>query len=243
MRLPAEFTNPAGIGANEGRLTMRAPSAFRLCRFVLLLCTIVVLVPCDARPVDEMGARLGAKRLSSAAEGDHTCLVRADGNVLCWGNNASGQIGDGTSGNIRNVPTAVPGITSAVAVAAGLNHTCVLLASGSVRCWGSNASGQLGVGSATPSSLVPVTVPNLTSVVSLAAGTSHTCARKSDGSVRCWGLNTFGRLGDGTTTSPRFTPVAVSNLSDAVKIVAGATHTCALRGGGSMSCWGGNGQG
>ena len=222
---------------------MRVAFAWQLYRLLVSLCTLLVLVPGEARPVDEMGVRIGVKRLSTAAEGDHTCFVRADGNVLCWGNNALGQIGDGTSGNTRLAPTLVSGVTSAIAVAAGRDHTCALLTSGSVRCWGLNNSGQLGVGTGTASSSLSVAVPNLSNVVSLVAGTAHTCARQSNGTVRCWGLNDSGQIGDGNAASPRFTPVAVSGLTDAVKIAAGASHTCALRGGGIMSCWGGNGQG
>jgi len=220
---------------------MRA-AALSVSRAALLLGALVT-VCADARYTDEMGARIGTKRLSAAAEGDHTCLVRADGNIVCWGNNASGQIGDGTSGNVRSIPTLVSGIATAVAVAAGKDHTCALLAEGAVQCWGTNAAGQLGVGSATASSSLPRTVPGLSGVVAITAGTSHTCARLADGTARCWGANGSGRLGDGTTTSPRFTPVAVSDLTDIVEIVAGATHTCALQGGGAMSCWGANGQG
>ena len=214
-----------------------------ICGGLVAVSMLTLTTPCDARVTrDEMAARIGTKRIAAGAEGNHTCFVRADGNVLCWGDNANGQIGDGTSGNVRRAPTAT-GITTAVDVAVGRDHSCALLASGAVQCWGSNASGQLGVGSGTASSPVPMTVPGLSGVVSLTAGTAFNCARKSDGTVRCWGTNQFGQLGDDTTTSPRFAPVAVANLTDAVKVVAGATHTCALRAGGVMACWGSNSQG
>ena len=222
---------------------MRLPDASARNIAIFSLALVFASPGSEARYLDEMGTRIDAERLAAGAEGDHTCLVRPDGNVACWGENTNGQVGDGTSGNFRNQPTAVSGITSAVGVAAGKDHSCALLASGLVQCWGSNATGQLGVGAATAASTVPVTVQNLTSVVAIAAGTGFTCARRADGTVRCWGTNQFGQLGDDTTAGPRFLPVAVSGLTGAIRIAAGATHACALRGGGSMVCWGGNGQG
>ena len=222
---------------------MRVAFAWQLYRQLMSLCTLLVLVPCEARPADEMGVRIGVKRLSIAAEGDHTCLVRADGNVLCWGNNASGQIGDGTSGNTRLAPTLVSGITSAIAVAAGRDHTCALLTSEACDAGVSTTLASSASEPATASSPVSVAVPNLSNVVSLVAGTAHTCARQSNGTVRCWGLNDFGQIGDGNAASPRFTPAPSVVCTDAVKIAAGASHTCAVRGGGIMSCWGANGHG
>jgi hypothetical protein len=151
--------------------------AARFAPFYLVLLTVATFhSPLDARPLGEMGFRLGTKRLSAPPEGDHTCFVRADGNVLCWGNNAAGQIGDGTRGNVRDVPTPAAGVTTAVSVAAGRDHTCALLSNGAVRCWGSNSAGQLGLGSGVTEALSPTVVPNLNRVVSLAAGTEHTCA-------------------------------------------------------------------
>jgi len=222
---------------------MRAAIRFAVGNVVASVCLLVMVAPCSARmPGDEMGARIGTKRLAAGAEGNHTCFVRADGNVLCWGDNTNGQIGDATSGNVRRQPTAT-GITSAVGVAVGKDHSCALLVTGSVECWGSNATGQLGVGSGTTASSVPVFVPGLTGVVSISAGTGFTCARKSDGTVSCWGLNSSGQIGDGTVAGPRFTPVSVSGLNDATRIITGATHACALRGNGAMVCWGSNSQG
>jgi len=222
---------------------MRAPIRSAVRTVIASVCLLAMVEPGSGRmPSDEMAARMGTKRLAAGAEGNHTCFVRADSNVVCWGDNTNGQIGDGTSGNTRRQPTST-GITTGVGVAVGKDHSCALLASGSVQCWGSNATGQLGVGSGTTSSSVPVTVPSLSGVVSLVAGTGFTCARKSDGTVRCWGLNGSGQLGDGTFTNPRFSPVSVIGLNDATRIVAGATHACAVRGNGAMACWGNNNQG
>jgi alpha-tubulin suppressor-like RCC1 family protein len=132
-----------------------------------------------------------------------------------------------------------------VSVAAGSQHSCALLATGSVRCWGANFSGQLGNGTTTRS-LVPVFVSGLARAVAVVAGASHTCALLSEGAVRCWGSGQFGQLGDGTSSPggiTRPTPVAVLGLINAVAIVAGANYTCALRVDGTARCWGDNGAG
>ena len=129
----------------------------------------------------------------------------------------------------------VPG---AVAVAAGTSHACALLSDATVRCWGSNVSGQLGDGTRTPRG-TPVTVKALTGVRSIVAGGVHTCARMANGTVRCWGDNSLRQLGDGTTTS-RATPVTVRSLAHVTAISAGWSHTCARISDGTVRCWGSN---
>ena len=125
----------------------------------------------------------------------------------------------------------------AVELAAGGEHTCARFTDGFVRCWGSNVFGQLGDGTTTEKSS-PTAVPGLSLVDKLATGYGHTCARVASvpSSVRCWGSNEFGQLGDGTTTSRR-SPTYVPGLI-ASQVAARANHTCALRPGGSVRCWG-----
>jgi len=180
-----------------------------------------------------------------AAGGFHTCVVRANGTVSCWGDNNTAQIGDGTTTD-RLTAVAVPGLSNVVSVAAGYQHSCALLATGSARCWGANFSGQLGNGTKSQSSPL-VFVSGLANAVAIAAGVSHTCALLANGTVRCWGSNNFGQIGDGTTGGggnlSRLTPVAVVGLTNAVAIAAGAAHTCALRADGTVRCWGSNGGG
>jgi alpha-tubulin suppressor-like RCC1 family protein len=148
---------------------------------------------------------------SSLAVGtDHTCAQRASGQVLCWGANHSGQLGDGSAENIRTMPVAVADLTDAVEVAAGNHHTCARRATGRVLCWGSNAVGQLGDGT-TMDRARPVPVVGLTDAVEVSAGIRHACARRAGGQVLCWGENRHGVLGDGTMMN-RATPVAVRGL-------------------------------
>jgi alpha-tubulin suppressor-like RCC1 family protein len=181
-----------------------------------------------------------------AAGRNHTCAVRANSTVACWGNNDSGQIGDGTIGANRLSPFTIPNLTGIVAIAAGEAHTCALVAAlGRVLCWGLNSSGQLGDGT-TSSRPTPVAVVGLTNAVAIAAGgalgSSHTCALLADGTVRCWGANGSGQLGTGNTV-PSSIPVVVRGLTNAVSIALGETHTCAVVAVGVPFCWGFNGRG
>jgi alpha-tubulin suppressor-like RCC1 family protein len=152
------------------------------------------------------------------------------------GGNGSGQLGDGTTAE-GQPPQPVAGLTGAVAISTGGLHTCALLTGGAVKCWGDNRFGQLGNGS-TANSSTPVAVTGMTSgVKAIAAGGLHTCALLAGGAVRCWGLNQFGELGDGTQTN-RKVPVA-TKLSGVVRaLAAGTAHTCALLAAGGMRCWG-----
>jgi alpha-tubulin suppressor-like RCC1 family protein len=127
----------------------------------------------------------------------HTCAVRNDGTMRCWGYNADGQLGDGTQTD-RPTPITVSGLTTAVTVSAGIFHTCAVLVGGTARCWGDNSSGQLGDNSTTRRR-TPVNVASLTNAIAISAGGFHTCALLADGTVRCWGENGNGQLGDGTT--------------------------------------------
>ncbi len=172
----------------------------------------------------------------------HTCALTTVGDVLCWGENDAGKLGDGTSGGIRMTPAAVSGLESAVSVAAGFLHTCALTTEGGVKCWGSNFFGQLGTGSGAAESALPVDVSGLTSgVAAIAAGGYHTCAVMLAGGVVCWGRNDHGQLGDGSDSSAASTPVGVVGLAGGVAAVAaGAFHTCALTTSGGVACWGRN---
>ena len=178
-----------------------------------------------------------------AANGGHTCALLVGGSVSCWGRNNFGQLGDGSVSE-RRVPTPVLGLLeSATALTAGANHTCALLQSGAVACWGRNVSGQLGNGTNVYQK-TPVAVTGLGGpVTKLAAGANHTCALLQTGVIQCWGDNPNGQLGDGGRVA-RNLPVAVSGLAGSViSLATGSDHTCAILTDGSVQCWGDNARG
>jgi alpha-tubulin suppressor-like RCC1 family protein len=181
---------------------------------------------------------------------DHTCAIIAGGRVRCWGYNNEGQLGDGTT-TARPTPVAVQladdvhvprpaqvaGVAGAAMVVAGSSHSCAVVESGRVRCWGSNSRSQLGNGT-NASSASPVEVRGLSGVTAIAAGGDHTCA-VAGGQLSCWGWNGFGQLGDGTVND-RSSPVAIKDLSGVTAVAAGRQHTCAIVPGGEVRCWGHN---
>jgi hypothetical protein len=176
---------------------------------------------------------------------NHTCALTDAGGALCWGENAYGQLGDGTT-TMRTTPTPVAGLSSGVAaIASGARHTCALLTTGGLKCWGSNLYGQLGNGTSSPSPVTtPVNVSGLSSgVASVATGGFHSCATSTSGAARCWGWNAFGQLGDGTFID-RSTPTIMSGLaSDVASITAGGSHTCVIMTDTEARCVGDNAMG
>jgi hypothetical protein len=224
-RLRAARTGLPPVSALGPRQTRRAS---------LLLVLVMLGVTGLADPAAAATAR------AVAGGGTHTCALTTSGGVKCWGENANGQVGDGTT-TTRGTPTDVIGLTSGVAaVAAGGHHTCALTTSGGLKCWGWNSYGQLGDGTTTDRT-APTDVDGLTSgVAAVAAGYGHTCALTMEGGLQCWGWNYSGQLGDGTTTD-RMTPTDVIGLTSGVAAgTAGWSHTCALTTGSGLKCWGDN---
>jgi alpha-tubulin suppressor-like RCC1 family protein len=191
--------------------------------------------------VPDQVATLGQVAVEIAAAGLHTCARMSDGTLWCWGANYEGQLGDGTTVD-SPTPVQVTALGSSVrqVSASPRGHTCAALADGTAWCWGLNDEGQLGNGT-TESSLAPVQVPGLASVVQLSAGESHTCARTSDGAIWCWGRNSFGQLGNGVRdlwTSVTRPVRAVAPGTFFVEVCAGPNSTCARSDNGTAWCWG-----
>jgi alpha-tubulin suppressor-like RCC1 family protein len=167
-----------------------------------------------------------------AGGGQHSLALRADGTVWAWGFGEWGQLGNGTTTS-SSTPVQVSGLSDVTAIAAGDLHSLALRADGTVWAWGYNYSGQLGNGTTTHSSM-PVQVSGLSGVTAIASSAEgdHSLALLTDGTVRAWGDNTWGQLGNGTTTwptpTPTPTPVQVSGLSGVTAIAAGNSHTLAL---------------
>ena len=189
-----------------------------------------------------IGSFTGNSRVSVGIA--HSCALKTTGAAWCWGNNG-GQLGDGSTTQ-RLSPVAVvtnTGLTAASALITGFNHTCAVKTNGAAYCWGINTYGALGeYYPTTYTSPLAVNGMGAGSTLSIDGGDNATCAVKTDGSAWCWGQNSEGRLGDGTTTLRTVpAPVAAPMTSGVSQIAIGETHACALRTNGSLWCWGSNG--
>jgi alpha-tubulin suppressor-like RCC1 family protein len=193
-------------------------------------------------PVDVLGLTTGVESIDAGYL--HFCAVTMAGGVKCWGHNNYGQLGDGSTSD-QLAPVQVVGLTSGIELVRTSKTdgvTCALTTAGGVKCWGRNHQGQLGDGTSTDSD-EPVDVTGLTSGVSrFAIGGAHACALLSVGTIKCWGDNVAGQLGDGSVTDS-FLPVTVAGISNATAIGAGSQHTCALLDTGGVQCWGANNNG
>lgn len=207
-------------------------------------------------PVQPTGLSSGVIRID--ADVDTTCAVKSNGSVLCWGNNQSYATGsvtvDANADSIFDpvlVPTSVAGIgTTAVSVSVGgfrasatssVTHVCALGTYGSVWCWGSNASGELGSAATNPTA-TPVAVTLPVQATAVTAGTAHSCVVTDSSTVKCWGDNSVGQMATGGTTT-----VGVGTIADipalsagVVQVVASRNVTCTLTSSGEVKCWGDN---
>lgn len=191
-------------------------------------------------PVDVSDFEASATAISAGA--NHNCVLTDTGRVECWGANASGQVGDGTTIDSL-IPVEIIALRHGPSsITAGGAHTCSRMGV-KIKCWGSNSNGQLGDGT-TFDRLAPVEPSNLAEdITGIATGGSHTCALVGNGSIKCWGANSSGQLGDGTTID-RIAPLdSVSKIEDITAVATGGSHTCGLSRSGGVRCWGSNRNG
>lgn len=232
---------------------------------VVTWAVVLPAAPGGADGNEAPGAPVAARSLT--AGGAHACEVSSGGAVRCWGSNSDGQLGLGDIANRGDGPNEMSGNLPAVAlgtgrtasaVSAGSAHTCALLDDASVKCWGRNGSGQLGLGDTAARGDGPNEMGDSLTAVSLGAGrtatavssgSAHTCALLDDGAVKCWGGGTFGALGQGNTSARGDGPnemgdnlpaVDLGTGRTATAIAAGDGFTCALLDNASVKCWGSN---
>ena len=179
----------------------------------------------------------------------HSCALRKDGTIACWGDNDSGLLGSGhTREELEGsaVPVQVADITDAIAIATGKWHSCALRKDGTIACWGRDGLGRFGEVESDFQETdqlgtfpVPVQVTDITDAVAIATGEEHSCALHQNGKISCWGYNLWGQLGNGQSVlRVSILPVEVVGITDATAVSLGRHHSCALHQDGTVSCWG-----
>ena len=215
----------------------------------------------DESPADPDPLDLGGEVLAIDASYTHVCALLDGDSVRCWGSNQSGELGLGTTEDIGDdeLIGAVAPLEFAEGVQAvqtGEGHTCVLLGTGAVRCWGRNDFGQLGLGAGAPVVVTDAAqaqdVPLGDDAVALASGGEHSCALLENGAVRCWGAAAWGRLGYGPGFNTEhigddenpssMNPVQLS-VDTAYTVEIGVWYSCVRADDGRVLCWGANSAG
>jgi alpha-tubulin suppressor-like RCC1 family protein len=171
---------------------------------------------------------------------NHSMALLANGTIKTWGRNNYGQLGNNTTTN-SIIPTDVIGINNAIAISAGKNYSLALLSDGTIKAWGLNDYGQLGNGT-TINSIIPISVSSINNAILISASLEgHSLALLSDGTIKSWGKNDYGQLGNNTTTQQN-SPVNVLNITNAIKISAGKNSSFAILNNGTVKSWGRNNE-
>jgi alpha-tubulin suppressor-like RCC1 family protein len=167
------------------------------------------------------------------------CALKTGGTVWCWGHADLGKLGNGRQGPVWS-PQQVTGVSGVTQIALGSGFGCALKSTGIVVCWGNGTSGETGSESDTEwrEALEWLPVYNLTGVSQITAGHKHACGLKTNGTIWCWGLNTWGNLGNGNTTNQKYRVAAASGITTATQIMASESATCALLSDQTVRCWG-----
>jgi alpha-tubulin suppressor-like RCC1 family protein len=186
------------------------------------------------------GLTSGVKQITTGL--GHSCALTTSGGVKCWGNNYFGQLGDGNTDTESDRPVNVVGLSSGVAaITAGYSFTCALLTTGAVKCWGDNYYRSLGAGSTENEVTDVLQVTGLTSgVAKLEAGQDHACVVLTGGTVKCWGRNSDGQTGIGSSSTSVDAPPTSGILSSIANVNPGGFFSCALSTVGDVMCWGNN---
>lgn len=179
--------------------------------------------------------------IAVSAGANHTLALKSDGSVWAWGNNGSGQLGDGYLSSLL-LPKQAINVTSITAVSTGNAFSLALKSDGTVWGWGQNTIGQLGNTALNPQQTNPKKIEAFDSVIAISAGSTHALALKSDGTVWAWGSNFNGELGNGTTNN-LYVPTKISSLTNVKAISAGMFYSLALKTDGTVWAWGGNDNG
>jgi len=182
-----------------------------------------------------------ANWISVSTRNSHTCGVKTDGTLYCWGYNNHGQLGDNTKTD-RNYPEKITFTVSngIYMESSGSNHSCEVKTNGTLYCWGDNGNGQLGNNSTNNSKIPVQEFSQSTNWVSVSAGDSHTCGIKKDGTLWCWGDNTFGKIGDHTSTEKHVPTQEFTASTNWESVSASKNHTCGVKTDGTLWCWGCN---
>jgi alpha-tubulin suppressor-like RCC1 family protein len=167
---------------------------------------------------------------------DNGCAIKAaDNSLWCWGNNGSGQVGQGYVSAIIDTPTQVMAGTQFQAVSNGEIHNCAITTTGALYCWGYNNNGECGTTATSNYEATPKRVQSPDTFIAVSAGGTHTCAIRTGGNLFCWGENYSGQIGNGTQTSPVLIPY--NHGGNFTAVAAGGSHSCGITGG-ILRCWG-----
>jgi alpha-tubulin suppressor-like RCC1 family protein len=176
--------------------------------------------------------------------GDHTCGILSNDRLYCWGGNSDGQVGRNTANPFYDTPVEVGGGRWRT-VSAGRDHTCAIRPNGRLSCWGDDDHGQVGDGGANADRLAPTqVVGGHTDWTAVQVAGDHSCGRRANGRLYCWGDDSFGQLGNGGTDQDRTAPVLVAGgATNWTGLSAGEDHVCGRRTTGRLYCWGGDSYG